>query len=245
MEPQPIFGTFPTPPRHGGPLMSQARTRKISKSADHPPTLTPRQVQILRLIRDHRASHGCSPTMQELAERLCVNKVTIFEHVEALVQKKLLHRVPNKARSLTLDPAIDLPDEPAADIASYKVQGSRFPLMGRIVAGAPLESFETPESLDVGSMFNSRRQVFALQVHGDSMIDEQIRAGDYVLVEKTDQASDGQIVVALLDDGQTTLKKFFRDGSRCRLVPANPRYQPILTDHAAIQGVVVGLLRKI
>jgi repressor LexA len=245
MDPPPVTGDFPTPLCHGGPSMNQTHKHKALKSADHPPTLTPRQVQILRLIRDHRASHGCSPTMQELAERLCVNKVTVFEHVEALVQKKLLHRVPNKARSLTLDPAINLPEEPVSETVSDTVRGGRYPLMGRIVAGAPLESFETPEMLDVGALFDSRRTVFALQVQGDSMIDEQIRPGDYVLVEKTDQAHNGQIVVALLDDGQTTLKKFFHEGRHCKLAPANPRYSPILTDRADIQGVVVGLLRKI
>jgi repressor LexA len=225
--------------------MKMAKNQKIPQAHNiQPPTLTPRQVQILRLIRDYRANHGCSPTMRELAQKLRVNKVTVFEHVEALVQKGLLHRVPNKARSLTLDPNFVWPDETPGSDPADGLNAGQYALLGRVAAGRPLESFENPEILDLADLFRPSRDIFTLQVRGDSMIDEQIRDGDYVVVEKTDQARDGQIVVALLDDEQTTLKKFFRRGSDCRLVPANPNYEPIVSNRVRIQGVVIGVLRK-
>jgi repressor LexA len=117
------------------------------------------------------------------------------------------------------------------------------PLVGHIAAGAPIEAIENPDVVDLGSMFTSPAGVFALRVRGDSMIDEQIRDGDLVVAERRETARDGETVVALLDDGEATLKKFYRDGNRVRLQPANPAYSPIYVDHVHIQGVVIGVLR--
>ena len=198
-------------------------------------TLTPKQAEIFRLIRDARMTHGYSPTMQELADELGVSKVTVFEHVEALVTKGALLRDPNKARSLSL------PDEDRSELA--------FALVGRIAAGYPIEKYEQSEELHLGEMFGPRRgrnnEMFALQVEGESMRDEGIFDGDYVIIEKRDTARDGERVVAILPDGESTLKTLFRqpDGT-IRLQPANPAFDPIVVRECRIQGVVIGVLRR-
>lgn len=201
--------------------------------------LTPKQLHILTRIRDLRLARGYSPTMQELADELGVSKVTVFEHVEALIKKGALRRDPNKARSLEVNPRFRLPDEE---------RSSRLPLVGAIAAGSPIDAVEGRESIDLEEMFAKPRTGagnFVLRVRGDSMIEEQIRDGDYVVVEKRNTARNGQTVVALLDNGEATLKKFYREGHRVRLQPANPAYEPIWVEphRVQIQGVVVGLIR--
>lgn len=197
--------------------------------------VTPRQLEILRFIRDYRTTNGYSPTMQEIAALLGVNKVTVFEHVESLVKKGFLRRLPFKARSLILSEQVRFDDESATEM----------PMVGYIAAGVPVEAVQTPESIDLREMFTGRAGTFVLKVRGNSMIDEQIRDGDYVIIEKRDQVRDGETVVALLDDGEATLKKFFREkGGKVRLQPANPEFSAIYVDHVNIQGVVVGVIRK-
>jgi len=198
------------------------------------PRLTPRRMQILTVIRDFQRRRGYSPTMQELADTFGVSKVTIFEHVEALVKQGLLRRSPHRARSLELTSAAAFPDE----------RSTRIPLVGRIAAGAPIEAVQGPDVVDLEEVFAGRGERFVLQVRGDSMIDEHIRDGDYVVVQRQDTARDGQTVVALLDTGEATLKKLYHEGGRIRLQPANPSYEPIYVDNINIQGVVVGVLRK-
>jgi len=204
--------------------------------------LTPKQLHILTRIRDVRLARGYSPTMQELADELGVSKVTVFEHVEALIKKGALRREANKARSLEVRPNFELPDEQA---------GTRLPLVGSIAAGLPIEAVEDRQYVDLADLFTTRRKVgtgetFVLRVRGESMIDEQIRDGDYVIVQKQSTASNGQTVVALLDNGEATLKKFYREKGRIRLQPANSQFEPIIVDSADqinIQGVVIGVLR--
>ncbi len=201
--------------------------------------LTPKQRQILLLIRDSRIRSGYSPTMQELADELNVSKVTVFEHVEALIKKGALRRQSNKARSLEITDRCQLPDE---------YRPTRLPLIGTIAAGSPIEAVEDTESLDLDELFNptSRRStgdVFVLKVRGDSMIDEHIRDGDYVICRKANTARGGQTVVALLDTGEATLKKFYRERGRFRLQPANDAYEPIWVDDLVIQGIVIGVVR--
>ncbi len=205
-----------------------------ARTASGGPRLTPRRMQILTVIRDFQRRHGYSPTMQELADMFGVSKVTIFEHVEALVEDGLLRRSPHKARSLELTSAAVFPDE----------RSTRIPLVGRIAAGAPIEAVQGPDVVDLEEVFAGKGECFVLQVRGDSMIDEHIRDGDYVVVRRQDTARDGQTVVALLETGEATLKKLYREGDRIRLQPANPSYEPIYVDNIAIQGVVVGVLRK-
>ena len=207
-----------------------------------PLNLTPKQMRILNMINTVRTTRGYSPTMQELADALGVSKVTVFEHVEALIKKGCLVRQKNKARSLEVAPSLQLPDE---------TSGHRLPLVGTIAAGSPIDAVEDREHLDLDSIFcppgmAGTGRLFVLRVRGDSMKDEHIREGDYVVCEKTDQARNGQTVVALLDSGEATLKKLFkeRDG-RIRLQPANEAYEPIWVEphEVTIQGVLIGLLR--
>lgn len=197
--------------------------------------MTPRQLEILKRIRDHQHSHGYSPTMQELADELDISKVTVFEHVDALVDKGMLRRLPHKARSLELTSSVRLPDE----------RPTLLPLMGRIAAGRPIEAVEDAESLDLEAIFAQRGETFVLEVTGDSMIDDQICDGDFVVVEKRKTANNGEIVVALLEDGEATLKRFYKERKRFRLQPANEAFEPIYVDRLDIQGVVIGIVRRL
>ena len=197
--------------------------------------LTSRQVDILTIIRAYQRSHGCSPTMQEIADQIRVTKVTVFEHVETLVAKGLLRRLPHKARSLELTSRVQLPDD----------RSTVFPVVGYIAAGLPIEAIENRETIDLEDFFNTRHDTFVLKVRGDSMIDEQIRDGDYVICERRSEPRRGETVVALLDSGEATLKKYYREKGKIRLQPANPDFEPIVVDPSAveIQGIVVGILR--
>jgi repressor LexA len=201
--------------------------------------LTPKQLQILKIIRDSRVRRGYSPTMQEIADELGVSKVTVFEHAEALIKKGALVREPNKARSLSIADGVAVPDEESP---------LKFPLVGRIAAGYPIEKFEQADELDLAGVFGTKvgraGGMFALRVEGESMRDEGIFDGDYIIVERRDTARDGERVVALLPDGSTTLKTFFREKDRIRLQPANPEFQPIYAKDVKVQGVVSGVLRK-
>jgi len=197
--------------------------------------LTPRQLQVLTLIRDYQNKHGYSPTMQELADMLGVNKVTVFEHVTGLEKKGLLRRSRHRARSLELTEhgRAVFPDDSRHTL----------PLVGHIAAGSPIEAVENRESVDLEDLFASRNDAFVLRVRGDSMIDEHIRDGDLVVAEQRSTARNGETVVALLEDGDATLKKFYRENNRIRLQPANPAYEPIYVDNVQIQGVVIGVIR--
>ena len=202
--------------------------------------VTPKQLKILQLIRDSRVTLGYSPTMQELADKLNISKVTVFEHVEALIKKGALTREANKARSLAIADDTVLPDEE---------RGLSFPLVGRIAAGYPIERLQDQDQLELEDLFGprvgQRAGTFALQVDGESMRDEGILDGDYVIVERRDTARDGERVVALLPNGETTLKTLFREADgRIRLQPANPEFEPIIVTNCQIQGVVIGALRR-
>lgn len=201
--------------------------------------LTPKQLKILQLIRDWRVRRGYSPTMQELADEIGVSKVTVFEHVEALIKKNALVREPNKARSLSIAEGISVPDE---------ARPMRFPLVGKIAAGHPIERVANEEEIDLGEILGqdslASASTFALKVEGDSMRDEGILDGDYILVERTQTATNGERVVALLPDGSTTLKTFFKEDDHIRLQPANPNFEPIRVRYCQVQGVVKGVVRR-
>ncbi len=201
--------------------------------------LTPKQLRILQLIRDWRVRRGYSPTMQELADEIGVSKVTVFEHVEALIKKGALIREPNKARSLSIADGIAVPDE---------ARPLRFPLVGRIAAGNPIERVANEEEIDladvIGAAPGRQESTFALKVEGDSMRDEGILDGDYVLIERTQVAQNGDKVVALLPDGSTTLKTFYKEDDHIRLQPANPSFDPIRVKFCQVQGIVKGVVRR-
>ncbi len=199
-------------------------------------TVTPRQLQIMQFIRDWRRRSGFSPTMQEIGDSMHLTKVTIFEHVGALEKKGLLLRGPkHSARSLRVNPDFPLPDE----------RSTNLPLLGRIAAGMPIEAVEDQQTLDLEELFERRSETFVLEVTGESMIDEHIRDGDYVICERRNVAHNGETVVALLADGETTLKKFYREKDRIRLQPANTSFDPIYVQNIEIQGVVIGVVRKL
>jgi repressor LexA len=186
-------------------------------------SLTPKQLRILTLIRDYQRKHGYSPTMQEIADAFGITKVTVFEHVTALEKKGLLRRARHRARSLELASRAVFPDENARAL----------PLVGTIAAGAPIEAIEDREEIDLERLFETRNEAYVLKVRGNSMIEEQIRDGDYVVVERRETARNGETVVALLDDGEATLKKFYKEGNRIRLQPANPQVDGLVHLRAA------------
>lgn len=213
--------------------MAPATTRGRKSQA-----VTPRQLQILTCVRDARKRCGFSPTLQEIADGIGLSKVTVFEHVDVLVRKRLLTRRSHSPRSLQLTALAEFPDE----------RSTLVPLVGRIAAGSPIEAIESPEVIDLETLFESPHPVRALTVVGDSMIDDQIRDGDIVIFEQRSQARDGELVIALIDGQEATLKRIYREPGRVRLQPANAEYDPIYIrdkDRSLeIQGVVIGVMRR-
>ncbi len=199
--------------------------------------LTPRQLDVIVAIRNYRHIHGFAPTMQELADQLGTSKVTIFEHVGALERKRVLRRDKHKARSLEIISDEKLPDEN---------RSTKLPLLGNIAAGSPIEAVENREEIDLEQMFHSRTGVYVLRVRGESMIEDHLCDGDFVVIERRETARNGEQVVALLDSGEATLKRFYREGSKIRLQPANNTMEPRIVDadRCRIQGVVIGVLRS-
>jgi repressor LexA len=199
--------------------------------------LTPRQLDVVVAIRNYRHLHGYAPTMQELADQLGTSKVTIFEHVGALEKKRVLRRDKHKARSLEIIADEKLPDEN---------RSTKLPMLGNIAAGSPIEAIENREELDLEQMFHARNGVDVLKVRGDSMIEDHLCDGDFVVIERRENARNGEQVVALLDTGEATLKRFYKEGNKIRLQPANNTMEPRIVDadRCKVQGVVIGVLRS-
>lgn len=197
--------------------------------------LTRRQREVLDVIRDFIQRNGYSPSLEEIGGALGLSSVaTVHKHVTHLVEKGLVRRVWNQNRSIEL-----------ADDASSRAIG--IPLLGTIAAGQPVEAVPTTETIYVPSdMVAGRGRTFVLKIQGDSMIGENIRDGDYVIIEERKIAREGETVVALVDGADATLKRFYREGATVRLQPSNPAMAPILVpaDRVQIQGVVVGLIRR-
>jgi len=197
--------------------------------------LTRRQREIYDFVRQFVAERGYSPSLEEIGAHFGLSSVaTVHKHVQHLVEKRLLKKAWNRSRSVEpLEP-------PASGLVSL-------PLVGTVAAGAPIEAIEDAETLDVPRDLVPRHgESFALRVRGDSMIDDQIRDGDYVIVESRAEARDGETVVALVGDSEATLKRFYRKGGTVRLVPANERMEPIEVParDVRVRGVVRGLLRR-
>lgn len=197
---------------------------------------TPKQLQILRLIYDYQQQHGFSPTYAELAKDLGVSTITVFEHLEALERKGAIRRRRHEARSVEI-----------IEPNFLREQGTRktLPLRGSIAAGKPLEAVETSEEVPIGDVFGLSHNTFVLKVKGDSMIEDHIVDGDMIVVEGCDVARDGEIVVALLPDGQATLKRYYKENGRVRLQPSNASMQPIYAENVKVQGIYRGLVRKL
>jgi repressor LexA len=199
--------------------------------------LTKRQKEILDHIESFISEHGYAPSFEEIAEAFGYSSLaTVHEHLSNLERKGYIRKAYNESRS------IELVGHPSFS------GGVELPLLGAVAAGLPIEAIEQQETLAVPSdMVRSGSDNFVLRVEGESMIDEQIRDGDYIVVTSQETAADGQMVVALVGGDSATVKKLYRENDgRIRLQPANPAMQPILedADNVQIQGVVVGVIRK-
>lgn len=200
--------------------------------------ITRRQKEVLDFLSGFTSSNGYSPSYEEIATGLGLNSLaTVHKHITNLQEKGLLQRAHNRSRSIDV-----LPQRSNRRSGSG---GDRLPLLGRIAAGKPVEAIETAETISLGDIIGAR-EVFALEVRGDSMRDEHIVSGDFVLVERTKNAREGEIVVALVDGNDATLKRFYREGGLVRLQPSNAEMAPIYAPAAnvSIQGRVLGMLRK-
>ncbi len=205
--------------------------------------LTPRQLELLRMIAEYQQSRCYSPTLAEMAAALNISRSTVFEHISELRGKGLLSGSPNKARSLKASSkALELLS--SCSEPDFDCRPGGIPLTGRVAAGLPLEAVENTESLSLNSCFGTGDDIFALEVNGESMIDENIHPGDYVICRHSSVAHDGQLVVAIVDEENATLKRFHKEKNQVRLEPANDNFQPIYSKNCRIEAVVIGLVRK-
>ncbi len=217
------------------------------KPQEQPESLTPRQLQLLRTIKVFQDKLGYSPTIGELADRLSISRATVFGHIEQLRRKGLVSHQPNRTRSL-------VPSTKARRLlnrlgrhrqASAKKTTNEIPLVGVVAAGVPIEAIENRDCLSIDSCFGAAGDIFALEVKGDSMVGDGIKEGDYVICKHGDGAANGQLVVALVDNEDATLKRFYKEKHQARLQPANDDYEPIYSDNCKIQAVVIGLMRRL
>ncbi|MBM41910.1 MAG: repressor LexA [Acidobacteria bacterium] len=197
--------------------------------------LTKRQREILDYLHEFIDERGYAPSLEEIGRRFGLSSLaTVHKHLTNLQDKGFIRRAWNRSRSVELVPG---------------VMGARaldLPLLGYVAAGAPIEAVVSAETVSVPEDLAGTRDTYALRVRGDSMIDEQIRDGDLVVVEDRQTAHNGEMVIALLDRTDVTLKKFYREKGHVRLQPANERLQPIVVpaDTVQVQGVVVGVMRR-
>jgi repressor LexA len=197
--------------------------------------LTRRQREVYDFIRSFVADKGYSPSLEEIGAHFNLSSVaTVHKHVQHLVEKRFLRKAWNRSRSV----------EPVEQASPGTVA---LPLLGVVAAGAPIEAIEVAESFDVPADLVPRGgQGFVLRVRGDSMIEEQIRDGDYVVVESRSEAQDGETVVALIRGEEATLKKIYREGPTIRLQPANETMESfsVPAEELEVRGVVRGLVRR-
>lgn len=211
--------------------------------------LTPRQKEVLDFLVDYLDKNTYSPSFEELAEGLGLASIaTVHKHLTALESKGYLKRSFNQSRSVELGPSYyrDLRlQKQRTNETTARPPDVETPLLGTVAAGQPIESYSDPETISFGH-FAGANDVFALKVRGDSMIEDHILEGDFVLVQKTDKVRNGDIVVALVDGAESTLKRFYDEGLQVRLQPANAALQPIFVDRSAlqIQGKVLAVHRS-
>ncbi len=200
-------------------------------------TLYKRQRQIVDFLAQYIQRNGFSPTLREIADALGVSSLaTVHEHLQALERKHVIRRHEGSARGIELIDRTFIKMTESVDL----------PVLGFIAAGQPIEPHTDPNaSFKVSpEMITGKRRSYVLQVKGESMIEDHIADGDYVVIEETQVVNDGDIVVALLDNGLATLKRFYKELTRVRLEPANSSMSPIYATNVQIQGRVVGLIRK-
>jgi repressor LexA len=198
-------------------------------------TLTKRQKQLVDFLENFIAEHGYAPTLEETGSYFGLSSLaTIHKHLKNLEQKGFIRRHRNHSRALEMTQQRKRPGSPTLQ------------LLGNVAAGMPIEAIETPDSITVPEDFVRKDNTFCLRVRGESMIDEGIRDGDYIIVEGRDSATDGETIVALVN-GEATVKKYYRErDGRIRLQPANAAMQPIYApeEELMVRGVVVGLMRR-
>lgn len=195
--------------------------------------VTKRQKEILDYLRAYRADHGYSPTFDEIALTFGFSsKGTVYKHIKALKQKGIIRHEWNRTRAIEIEP----------DVGEYNA----LPVLGLVAAGKPIEAIETDEELKVPADFVGGGRHYVLRVTGDSMIDEHIAHGDFVIVQEKKVAQNGEMVIALIDEAEATIKKFFRRDGKIELRPANEKLQSIVVDaqRVRVQGIVVGVLRR-
>ena len=218
--------------------------------------LTAKQRELLLFIDDRLKDKGISPSFDEMREALDLkSKSGVHRLISALEERGFIRRLPNRARALEV---VKLPEARAVPASGATVTPIRpvtaapandtleIPLHGKIAAGTPIEALQGTESFAVPAALLGTGEHYALEVSGDSMVDEGILDGDFALIRKVDVANDGEIVVALIDDEEATLKTFRREGSMIRLDPANRNYEPQRYDprRVQIQGRLAGLIRR-
>jgi len=197
--------------------------------------LTKRQREILDFLNEFIQQHGYAPSLEEIGRRFGLSSLaTVHKHLTNLQEKGFIKRAWNRSRSVELVPT------------RIGARAIELPLLGFVAAGSPIEAVATAESISVPEDLVGKHDTYVLRVRGDSMIDEQIRDGDYVIVEDRKTAENGEMVIALLGGSDVTLKKFYRENAHVRLQPANPAMQPLTVpaEQVQIQGVVIGVMRK-
>lgn len=205
-------------------------------------TLYKRQRQILEYIEKSIYDHGCAPTLTEIADHLGLSSLaTVHEHLAVLEKKGFIRRYRGAVRGIEV--LGDLKEEVAS---RYTNQGVELPILGFIACGAPLEPYTDPNAtlLVSPSLIGGKSGSFVLQAKGDSMIDDGILSGDYLVIKEQKEAYDGDIVVAVLKNGFATLKRFYREKDRIRLQPANSTMSPIYVREVEIRGKVVQVIRQ-
>lgn len=207
--------------------------------------LTRRQREVFDYIRTFIAEHNYSPSLDEIATGMQLSSLaTVHKHLSNLAEKGLIRRHWNKGRGIELVSSFEKPE-----IVNMAIEACfALPIKGVVAAGFPIEAFEEHEErLSVPSdMIRDAEESFVLRVRGDSMIEEGIHEGDFIICERRKEARNGQVVVALVNGYETTVKKFYREGKTIRLQPANSAMEPIIVNakDCEVQGIVVGLLRK-
>lgn len=202
-----------------------------------PVTLYKRQRQILEFLSQYIQKNGFSPSLQEIADALGVSSLaTVHEHLTTMAKKGVIKRYQGAVRG------IEIIDKKLGELTG----GVELPILGFIAAGAPIETYTDPGATMTMApgMLSGKKRAFVLQVKGNSMIEEGVLDGDYVVVEEQETAHNGEIVVAILENGFATLKRFFKEATRVRLEPANSQMSPIFAKNVKIQGKVVGVVRR-
>lgn len=195
--------------------------------------LTERQREIFEFVREKIVNRGYGPTVREIGEQFEISSPNgVMCHLKAIEKKGLIVRSPNKSRAIELSPE------------GRGTEEKGLPLAGTVAAGMTNLAFEQSDRIDFGEMFQ-KKNLFVLEVRGDSMIEAQITEGDYVVIRKQKTANTGQMVVAQTDEGEATLKYWFPEQGRIRLQPANSSMDPIYVKNAGVVGVVVGVVRKV